>query len=164
MEAKLVMFKADGRRREFSLPSSAVIGRDNACRIRIPLSAVSRRHCLVALDNGRWAVQDLRSTNGTFVNHERVTRAWLRPGDILTVGPVHFVVVIDGEPEIIQPIRSVLLDSGPAERAAAGGGGVGAEAGSDEAAPRPMPRPMPRPQPEVGEIPDAGGSSSIFPG
>jgi len=161
MEAKLVMFKADGRKREFLLPSSAVIGRETACRIRIPLSAVSRRHCLVALDNGRWAVQDLRSTNGTFVNHERVTRAWLQPGDILTVGPVHFVVVIDGMPEIIQPIRSVLLDAGPAADRAEPA--AGAEPAREEAKPRPMPRPQPQPRPEVGEIPDAGGSSNLFP-
>jgi pSer/pThr/pTyr-binding forkhead associated (FHA) protein len=48
-------------------------------------------------------VRDLGSSNGTFVNDKRVAQAQLNPGDRLTVGPVTFVVQINGEPANIKP-------------------------------------------------------------
>ncbi len=60
--------------------------------VRAPL--VSRFHCrLTALDNGALEVQDLESTNGTFVNDRRIARATLAPGDRLRVGRVDFQIL-----------------------------------------------------------------------
>ena len=45
MDVKLVMFKTDGQRREFTLADGvSVIGRDEGCELRVPLGEVSRRH------------------------------------------------------------------------------------------------------------------------
>jgi pSer/pThr/pTyr-binding forkhead associated (FHA) protein len=59
---------------------------------------VSRLHCrFAALSSGELEVDDLGSTNGTFVNGQRVDRACLRAGDRVRVGRVELVVSEDGE-------------------------------------------------------------------
>jgi Protein of unknown function (DUF3662)/FHA domain len=63
-----------------------VIGRMPECAVVLGDTNVSRRHAQVALDDGSVVVTDLGSTNGTFVNGRRVTRATVRPGDELTIG------------------------------------------------------------------------------
>jgi len=72
-----------------SLPigrSPIVIGRLPECGVVLGDTNVSRRHAQVALDAGEVVVTDLGSTNGTFVNGRRVTRATIRPGDELSIG------------------------------------------------------------------------------
>jgi hypothetical protein len=63
-----------------------VIGRLPECEVCLGDTNVSRRHAQVALDAGDVVVTDLGSTNGTFVNGRRITRATVRPGDELTIG------------------------------------------------------------------------------
>jgi pSer/pThr/pTyr-binding forkhead associated (FHA) protein len=54
---------------------------------------VSRLHCrFTALASGELEVDDLRSTNGTFVNGKRVKRARLQAGDRVRVGRVELTV------------------------------------------------------------------------
>jgi hypothetical protein len=63
-----------------------VIGRAPECGVVLGDTNISRRHAQVALDDGAVVVTDLGSTNGTFLNGRRVTRATVRPGDELTIG------------------------------------------------------------------------------
>jgi len=59
---------------------------------------VSRLHCrFTALPSGDLEVDDLDSTNGTFVNDLRVKRARLQAGDRVRVGRVELLVSEDGE-------------------------------------------------------------------
>lgn len=107
MDAKLVMFKRDGQRKEFSLKAkSTVIGRAEDCAVRIPLLNVSRRHCELIKGEGELRVRDLASSNGTYVNNKRINELVLNAGDRLCIGPVMFTLQIDGQPEQISPIRS----------------------------------------------------------
>ncbi len=102
MELSLVMVKPDGTSKEVKIDrGSAIIGREEGCRLRIPLSSVSRKHCEVKIEDDEVVVQDLGSSNGTFVNGKRVKQSELAPGDLLCVGPVVFVVRIDGHPRQI---------------------------------------------------------------
>src|SRR5207244_5197864 len=56
-------------------------------------AAVSRRHCVLRIDNGSVNVEDLDSVNGTFINGQRVVgKQVLRPGDRLEIGPLQFMV------------------------------------------------------------------------
>jgi pSer/pThr/pTyr-binding forkhead associated (FHA) protein len=108
MQAVLVMFRADGERRSFSLPRTiTVLGRREDCDLRIPLGEVSRKHCrfIIDTDSGELRLEDLGSSNGTYHNGVRVQEAVIQPGDTVQVGPVVFVVQIDGVPadEDIQP-------------------------------------------------------------
>lgn len=63
-----------------------VIGRLPECAVVLGDTNISRRHAQVALDDGAVVVTDLGSTNGTFLNGRRITRATVRPGDEITVG------------------------------------------------------------------------------
>jgi pSer/pThr/pTyr-binding forkhead associated (FHA) protein len=99
MQAVLVMFRADGERRSFSIARDmTVVGRREDCDLRIPLSDVSRKHCRIVRDGDMLKLEDLGSSNGTFLNAHRVQEALLSPGDSIQVGPVVFVLQVDGEP------------------------------------------------------------------
>jgi len=113
MEASLVMFKADGTRRDFPLrPGSLVVGRKNSCELRIPLSSVSRQHCEVTVEGDSVKLRDLGSSNGTYHNSIRVQEAELSAGDEVVVGPVVFTLVIDGVPREISPVRTIVSSGG----------------------------------------------------
>jgi len=62
------------------------IGRSSDCTIALPHPSVSRQHCRIWRENGRYRIEDLGSTNRTFLNGEVVTRADLRDGDQISVG------------------------------------------------------------------------------
>ena len=64
------------------------IGRveDNSFQIAEP--SVSSHHCEVLLKGNDVVVKDLNSTNGTFINGEKITEAPLKPGQILRLGQV----------------------------------------------------------------------------
>ena len=105
MEVVLVMFK-DDERREFPLAKTrTILGRRQDCDLRIPTRDVSRRHCEITPGEKRSEVivRDLGSSNGTYLNGKRIAESTLKPGDRLTVGPVTFIVQIDGEPATIKP-------------------------------------------------------------
>ena len=99
MQAVLVMFRSDGDRRSFSLTRDiTVIGRREDCDLRIPLGEVSRKHCRLVRDGDSLRLEDLGSSNGTYHNGQRVQEAILSPGDSIQVGPLVFVLQIDGHP------------------------------------------------------------------
>jgi len=109
MNVKLVMFKQDGQRRDFELKREvAVFGRNVDCDFQIPLEVVSRRHAQLSIKEGKLMVRDLGSSNGTFVNNSRVQEAELAAGDTLVIGPVVFTIVLDGQPEEVATVRTVL--------------------------------------------------------
>jgi pSer/pThr/pTyr-binding forkhead associated (FHA) protein len=99
MEVHLVFINKDGTTQPFKLPSAVTfIGRRRDCDMCIPLSVVSRRHCEIYTEFDKLMVRDLKSRNGTFVNDESIDEASLKAGDVLTIGPLKFVVQIDGAP------------------------------------------------------------------
>lgn len=63
-----------------------LVGRHPACDVVLADESVSRRHAQLKYRDGVWVLQDLASTNGTTVNGERVGRAALRAGDIISLG------------------------------------------------------------------------------
>ena len=71
-----------------------VIGRNPECDLSLHDTYLSSRHARVANDNGDLSIEDLGSTNGTYVNQELVQgRVHLERGDIVQVGGVLFEVV-----------------------------------------------------------------------
>lgn len=69
------------------------VGRANRSDFVLDVALVSRVHCrLTSHDDGALVVEDLDSTNGTFVNGRRVRRAVLSTGDRLRVGRIELAV------------------------------------------------------------------------
>ena len=68
------------------------IGRAPRADFIVDAALVSRLHCRLAASAGEIEAVDLESTNGTYVNGQRVERATLRHGDKLRVGAVELLV------------------------------------------------------------------------
>ncbi len=109
MDAKLVMFRSGGEKRDFRLSGpKTLVGRKNDCDIRIPVNEVSRHHAEFHIDGDAVTLKDLNSANGTFVNNKRVKTVTLSAGDHVIIGPVVFTVQINGKPEEIRPVKTRL--------------------------------------------------------
>jgi pSer/pThr/pTyr-binding forkhead associated (FHA) protein len=86
---KLVLLSAGmtGRTHELKVDKTTV-GRveDNTFQISEP--SVSSHHCEVLLKGNDVFIKDLNSTNGTFINGEKVTESLLKPGQVLRLGQI----------------------------------------------------------------------------
>jgi hypothetical protein len=84
--------------------SPFLIGRDPACQLRPASTLVSGRHCVLTVHGARTFVRDLGSTNGTFLNGQRLRgEQEMRPADVLRIGPLDFDVTMDSIPPINLP-------------------------------------------------------------
>jgi len=63
------------------------IGRDSSNGVAINDAEVSRKHSRLSFQGGKYVLEDLGSTNGTFVNGQRLSGpAVLKPGDVVSLG------------------------------------------------------------------------------
>jgi len=97
--AKLVVLSAGmtGRTQELKAEKTTV-GRveDNTFQITEP--SVSSHHCEVLLRGSDVVIRDLNSTNGTYINGEKVTERVMKPGQILRLGQVEIRLETDAPP------------------------------------------------------------------
>ena len=70
-----------------------VAGRADDVDIFLGDVTVSRHHARFVIDDAALSVEDLGSTNGTYVNMERLDRSALSPGDEVIIGKFHLIVV-----------------------------------------------------------------------
>jgi hypothetical protein len=83
----LVQGSGDARPRTVRLAASMTIGRAPECELRIDDTYASQQHARLFAKNDSWFVEDLGSTNGTFVNDQKLAApAMLQPGDKVRVG------------------------------------------------------------------------------
>lgn len=119
MMVNLITFNRKGARKDISLGANPlVIGRKAEADIRIPVGEVSRSHCELRLQGDKVLVRDLGSSNGTFVNDQKVTETTLKAGDMVRVGPVQFTVQIDGKPDKVGPPTAAAKPPAAAQPAA----------------------------------------------
>lgn len=87
--------------RRVVLSRTTVVGRSRGCGLQIASASVSRKHCELRISDDDVSVTDLGSSNGTFIDAERLPageRRRLPPGSRLNVGGVRFVVTYAGQP------------------------------------------------------------------
>lgn len=102
-----------------------VIGRDSSSNIAINDAEVSRKHARLTFQGGKYVIEDLGSTNGTFVNGQRlVSTVVLKSGDVVSLGE-----------QIVLMYEALAVDSGETVISAR------------KSVPRPAPAPMPSPAP-----------------
>lgn len=91
--------------------SSKKIGRDSQCEIHLSDSETSRSHAVIEFRDGHYWVQDLGSSNGTFVNDRKIEERRLYHGDRIQVGKQTLLFshkhkssyIFDGEVAIVAP-------------------------------------------------------------
>jgi ABC-type multidrug transport system ATPase subunit len=82
--------------RPFGNTTRITIGRGEDCDVRLDGLLISNRHAAVINTNSNLTVEDLNSTNGTYVNGARITgRRTIRPEDVIQIGP--FVLTVHPE-------------------------------------------------------------------
>lgn len=74
----------------YLIQSEKMLGRSAENAICIPHKRLSRRHARLFPEGKTWAVEDLNSTNGVYVNEKKVSHAQLKDGDIVKFGPLPF--------------------------------------------------------------------------
>jgi pSer/pThr/pTyr-binding forkhead associated (FHA) protein len=84
--ARLILQFEDDVLKEYVIGLLVTIGRLPENTVVIDNPAVSGHHACVFRDGDRYVIEDLRSTNGTFVNQTRVTRHALEQDDVVLVG------------------------------------------------------------------------------
>lgn len=81
----------------FPVQSTVVIGRQSECEIAIPSEEVSRRHAELRVTPDGVMVEDLGSSNGTYVNDRRITRQLMKAGDELRLDTIRFLLLAPGQ-------------------------------------------------------------------
>jgi pSer/pThr/pTyr-binding forkhead associated (FHA) protein len=77
-------------------PARKLIGRLGQSDILIDDSSVSREHAMIERRDGRFVLEDLKSTNGTFVNGEFVNVRVLTHGDKIRIGNTVLQLIVEG--------------------------------------------------------------------
>ena len=107
MKAKLTVTVND-QTKAYGLPEQGVrIGRDpGQCQLALQDPDVSSVHAYIGCRKGQWIIQDMNSTNGTYVNGEKITTAGLKSGDRIKIGSVSCRIDIEGQQKpVVAPKR-----------------------------------------------------------
>jgi len=104
VEVALVRVTQDGKSQRVVLKKQlSVLGRQDSCQVRIPTAGISRKHCEIVVADGSITVNDLGSSNGTYLNQERITSHPAAPGDLLSIGGQVFLIQVNGDPDEFDP-------------------------------------------------------------
>jgi pSer/pThr/pTyr-binding forkhead associated (FHA) protein len=83
----VVITESGGKAGTHRLSGVLQIGRDPSCEIRLSDNYISQVHAKISNRNGSWFVEDMGSTNGTYLNQRKVTAPTeIGPGDRIRVG------------------------------------------------------------------------------
>lgn len=89
----LILITEDYPRQIFQLGrATLMVGRDDTSQIQISDDSVSRNHASIIYDTPHFVIRDNGSTNGSYVNGQRVSRHILRHHDVIRFGSCLFLV------------------------------------------------------------------------
>lgn len=124
----------------YALDSDQIsIGRDSSTEIPVNDAEVSRRHARLTFQGGKYVLEDLGSTNGTFVNGQRLTGPRvLKSGEVISLGEqiVFLYEAVESDPgaTMVSPRKAPVA--------------------------RPVAAPPPPPQAYAGEVPASPGGTA----
>jgi len=97
---RLVVSKNNDVLKEFNIAKSNIcIGRLPISDVCLPDSAVSRRHALIsAVNDGKWAIEDLASANKSYLNGQIIEKAEINTGDVIKIADFNITVYLEDNP------------------------------------------------------------------
>ncbi len=93
---------------DFVINKTTTIGRDPSSDICLTLDYLSRKHVSLEPKNGKLFIEDLNSSNGTFVNGQRIEKAELKPGDKIKLDLLTFEVRGPSEKTASDPHQTIM--------------------------------------------------------
>src|SRR5262245_3152260 len=93
MQARLKVVQDNANLKQVKLLPVTVIGRGADCHLKIASTQVSRKHCRITVTDNQVLIEDLTSSNGTFVDQARIESGKpivIAPGAKLQIGPATF--------------------------------------------------------------------------
>ena len=112
--AKLILRFEQNILKEVSLPQETfTIGRLPGNKLQIDNLAVSGHHAKIYWEKDHYVVEDLGSLNGTYVNNQRVGKAALKSGDVLTIGKHMVQFKDDGQKTAASPAAQTPAPEAP---------------------------------------------------
>src|SRR5439155_14881115 len=90
-----------------SVPSLLRIGAADDNDFRVVVRGISRYHARVLREGSSYFLEDAGSTNGTFLNGQRITRERIEHLDVITLGRDVDLIVVTGESNTSAPVRLV---------------------------------------------------------
>ncbi len=139
LTAELIL-KTDSREKSFEMDEGRPLfaGRTMECDLHLPAPAVSRRHAVFMAKGGKCGVKDLDSSNGTYLNGDRLTKPMrLKDGDIVQIADFIIEFRMPQAQSFARADKTVVLS-----RAAAGMAAMA------------LPAPVLSPPPAVADAPD----------
>ncbi len=111
---KIVLFQGSDQEKmhSFSKEKEIFIGRDKKCEVCIQDAKSSRRHARLFVDANSWFIEDLNSTNGTFLNGKTVFKIALGEGDEIVIGDTSMRIANLVLPENLISSSSVRIHDG----------------------------------------------------
>ena len=106
---KLIMKAGDRTGAEFGVTDGTAIGRQADLPIQLSDVKASREHARIVSGDPGWVLVDLGSTNGTFVNGQRMNRQTLHHGDQIRIGGT---VLVYHDPPTPPPVPAQKIDLG----------------------------------------------------
>ena len=108
---RFISGKYQGGEYPLGLQPEVVIGRSSDLDMVLVEDMVSRRHARIACTETQILIEDLGSTNGTFVNGEKITRTTLKEGDRVLIG-TSILKVVALDPSAPMPRRAEMPSAG----------------------------------------------------
>jgi Domain of unknown function (DUF4388)/FHA domain len=110
---RFISGKYQGGEYPLGLQPEIVVGRSSDLDMVLVEDMVSRRHARIACTESQIIIEDLGSTNGTFVNGEKISRATLKEGDRVLIG-TSILKVVALDPSAPMPRRAEMPSAGRA--------------------------------------------------
>ena len=99
--------------KKVTIRHDVVIGRGAECNLRLSAPQVSRRHCFLRVNADGASVTDLDSSNGTWLDDEKLSsgkRYQLEDGMMISVGPVKFIARVRTEAPVAEALQVDVQD------------------------------------------------------
>lgn len=104
---RMVVKQKDGNTKVFQFTEGPIsIGRGANSHVLLPDKAVSRQHAVIhSTDEGRWVIEDLGSSNKTYLNDEAIRKSEIKHGDCLRITDFILEIILEEQAEAEAPTQ-----------------------------------------------------------